>query len=381
LFYTDILKRDWRHIHHAYNFIPWKKNWRLDSTPPHDHPHLYHYFNLKPWDSSITEYSDLSEYYQYVIQAYREYPVLREYITVTNTDSRVYVDGKLTTDNISSIASTIPIDEYDISSTPERENEESIHSSPVHQSESSILHALSPDELEQLSTTYTNADTVLYRCGTLDEGSCFFHSILKAVDSGYSDLTHTQRKKYVAKLRKKMSSEITFSDWRRLAGGYLSSGIVYTEFIRELTRRKLRSVVQTISRDIRDKDIFDYISGSGLSKTVTDIFQDVSTREFEKFVAKTADPSVWVGHDDNAVDLFEYISDYFDIDIYVIRDSTRGAYRSGACKYRYHDRLSVVVLSVGESHYESIGKLNGDDIVSILSPSDDLIERLNRDSC
>lgn len=75
---------------------------------------------------------------------------------------------------------------------------------------------------------------------------------------------------------------------------------------------------------------------------------------YQKFKEKLKSCSAWVD-----VYLLGIIMDYFNMNTYVINDSTRMPYSLSDCS-NYKDRLSVIVLWVGESHYESVGIISED---------------------
>ena len=66
-----------------------------------------------------------------------------------------------------------------------------------------------------------------WRIGTIGEGSCFFHSILTAVDKSYRKLdgagarkvAESDRKERVRDIRKKLSKKLTIDNWEKLQGG------------------------------------------------------------------------------------------------------------------------------------------------------------------
>jgi len=89
---------------------------------------------------------------------------------------------------------------------------------------------------------------------------------------------------------------------------------------------------------------------------VVELFNDIRRKKFESYKNRLKDCSVWVGEELNgSVDAFEFLSDFFNIDIYIVRDTTRQPYRRGNCEVLYNNRPSIIVLWVGNSHYEILG--------------------------
>jgi hypothetical protein len=95
---------------------------------------------------------------------------------------------------------------------------------------------------------------------------------------------------------------------------------------------------------------------------------------YNKFIKSLESCNYWV---DNF--LIEYISKYIDRDIYIIDDKTRIPYNLGNCEM-YKGRKSIVILWIGRTHYESIGKVinkgGKNEIVREFEPDDPIIERM-----
>ena len=227
-------------------------------------------------------------------------------------------------------------------------------------------------------------DRSLIRTGTVGDGSCFFHSILKSIEPKYSKLDSEERKDLVANLRNKLASELSMDRWETFGGGTLS-------FIRVIPRvvKYIKSNVPEIydiAKELENSknmttieqyysSMMELISTEELKKRFSNIFKQLKKRVFEEFKVDLTKCSTWVGQEIGSIDVFEYISDYLNIDIYIIKDSTRAPYRQGVnCDIRYKNRKSVMVLWVGDSHYEAIGVLEGKKINRIFDPTDDIIK-------
>ena len=88
-----------------------------------------------------------------------------------------------------------------------------------------------------------------WRIGTIGEGSCFFHSILTAVDKSYRKLdgagarkvAESDRKERVRNIRRKLSKKLTTDNWERLQGGE-PAHLEITSKLRETEKHILKTV-------------------------------------------------------------------------------------------------------------------------------------------
>lgn len=230
-------------------------------------------------------------------------------------------------------------------------------------------------------------DTQLVRTGTVGEGSCFFHSVLRSIDPNYVKLSPTQRETLVSRLREKMASNLSRDRWERLANGALSYGIVVPRFTRWIYKENIQEAMDVVDV-VHANSISEFIeklleaTPRSIHKRISKAFTVITERSFDKFKEDLSKCDVWVGQESGSVDVFEYISDTFNIDIYLIRDSTRKPYRAGTdCSTRYKNRKSILVLWVGDAHYEAIGRLENKKITRVFEPTDPLILKINSMVC
>jgi hypothetical protein len=224
--------------------------------------------------------------------------------------------------------------------------------------------------------------TQLVRTGTVGDGSCMFHSVLRAIDPNYIKLTPKEREEFVSKLRKKMSNDFSREEYLNLGGGSLA----YMQVIPHFTNHIIDKYPDTIEN----------ISANNLNEYITILRENVHEDEilnilnkhidkyFNIFKDTLKDCKAWVGQEVGSVDAFEYVSNKFNIDIYLIRDSTRKPYKSGTdCSTRFKNRKSILILWVGNSHYEVIGRLesNKKTVTRIFNSTDPLIKKINSIVC
>ena len=236
-------------------------------------------------------------------------------------------------------------------------------------------------------TNKIDENTELVRTGTVGEGSCFYHSVLRAIDSNYVKLSEKERKILVSELRKKMASELTKEKWLKLANGSLAYGLIVPRFTKWVKQQKIQEATKVIDKIIKN-DISEFLAAlisltpENENKKLSHAFNVITDRAFNEFKETLTRCDAWVGYGPGSVDAFEYISDTFNIDIYIIRDSTRKPYRSGTdCSARYKNRKSIIILWVGESHYEVVGRLEGKKVIRVFEPDDPLIRKINSFVC
>ena len=233
----------------------------------------------------------------------------------------------------------------------------------IKQERDNSLPMLEMDKNVAFHLPYINKNLV--RTGTVGDGSCFFHSVLKSISSDYSKLDKKERKEFVERLRNKMSSELSQEKWESFGKGTLAFSRLIPRFVKYIQKNVVD--IFEIAKELEIKGsntVEEYISlliksiPEESHKRVLNIFKQLRNRVFEEFKKDLTDCSTWVGEEMGSVDVFEYISDYFNIDIYLLRDTTRAPYRQGVdCTIRYKDRDSILVLWVGDSHYEAVGDL------------------------
>lgn len=245
-------------------------------------------------------------------------------------------------------------------------------------------NALHMEKLER--TTYFKnyfTDDKLVRTGTVGDGSCMFHSILRAIAGfEYASLTDTQKRKVVKDIREKLSEKIKIERWSSLGRGELAI-FLCSEKINNLIEKKYPELYESFLQ-ISEKNIDDLIEKiSTLSEKNIEIRSElykIKVDTFEKYREDLKNCKTWVGEEYNSINAIEYLSDVLDIDIYIIRDKTRRPYSSD-CKVRYKNRDSVIVLWVGDSHYECVGRLKDKKVERVFKPDDELIKTIQSIIC
>ena len=290
----------------------------------------------------------------------------------------------------------------------------------------------------------------LVRTGTISEGSCFFHSVLTASSATYrATMNHSDKMKYVSKLRKALSNNLTESKWKRLGSSEVSIQIFireYFEFVYQHISNPKNNISSSVQRIIDNIELnkhsklyrlistilsFEKLDNIVLShafdkcssyvrkdpkisfenrvkiikKVVNNAFslelkkhdnknelgekrQEYFCKKFDvllseiiknsifsayrKFRDELKDSNTWIQQDS-----IEYLSDFFKRDIYFVDSRTRLPYKQGPCNYKRRD--SIVILWLGDSHFENIGHIINTDTNEVrrtFSYEDPIISRI-----
>lgn len=296
------------------------------------------------------------------------------------------------------------------------------------------------EEIESLSSedkpkTFKNPldseERTFVRFYTIGEGSCFFHSLLRAIDEDYSNLEDDEEKmEYVVELREQLSEYVSdISNYYSLANGYVSSLEIYTRLIKELEKLigvpittkstfkyngdnfsieilkclktldfeknypgftfSLNSVLAD-TRDVMDGERIDIPKYKekmyniltkiidceyDVEPFVINLIETAEEKAFQKFKEEIANVSCYF---DNK--FLSLVADYFDVDIFIINSNNR------LVNLGYSEvikgRNSVILLNIEDTHYEILGigekssKGKVENIYFLHSPDDKTIKFL-----
>jgi hypothetical protein len=257
----------------------------------------------------------------------------------------------------------------------------------------------------------------LIRTGTLGEGSCFIHAILKGINKTYSKMDKKNKLKYVENLRKDISESINLSFYKNnlfnISQLHLSTSLskylkVLYNFIEEpasfisipflinivesnivvfkmittvMTEKEFVNIIEspfvTSSPNI-DQYIQNYnnsffkffiqklneeevklsqeqleICKTKIEKFIYSTCEYLVEKNFEKYKRDLKSTSVWCSDS-----IFSLVSDYLNVDIYFIDVNKRKVYIDNLPK---KNRPSVVIGWIDQSHFENIGILENKD--------------------
>lgn len=274
-----------------------------------------------------------------------------------------------------------------------------------------MLKRLDQNETVTFSTPLLSNEK-LVRTGTSVNGSCFFYAILMASDKRFRQLDEGGREEYLAITRKKIASSLQIEDWEKMGKGTVSFLRTFPELRRsirnfyiiiedpnvnkedplydalELGSSKVVEKYSLITEIIERNELLKTIEGSSSLKHIedkleakfksklrelTDIDEELGEyiqkkyntliralikfskeRSFSLYKEKLANPKEWI--DEYSI---EYISSYFDRDLFFISAKNRLPYYRGSfVTDKGGNRRCIVILWIDENHYEVIGRLN-----------------------
>jgi hypothetical protein len=296
---------------------------------------------------------------------------------------------------------------------------------------------------KQLSVDETRKfDTPLYknvvRTGTVGDGSCLFHAILKGLDPEYSALSVSEKRKYIKKFRQELAQNITLDYYKHklnvisrlnldleltkffevfykfiedpstflkgenklfskiISNNTLAYQIITTVIplsdlisIRDLTTvsgsidvdeytQKLYQEVSTVfTREIKEFDIDEEkveICQEKLKELIFQVCEYLIDKEFKEYIRDLMNVSEWGGDY-----MLQLISNNMDIDIYFINVNTKQLYNRGCDDVVSGKRRAVVIGWIDDSHFESIGVSPSgktSDIQRVFEPDHPFIEKL-----
>jgi len=231
------------------------------------------------------------------------------------------------------------------------------------------LKMLDTDETEPFDNLYGEQQQ-LTRIGTIGDGSCFFHSVLYLIDKKYRKYSEDDRGELVKIIRELFGDSISRKKWKSMGNGNLA----LTFFL-----IKLSEEYPDIVPDTSVKNVDELITKlKAKYPKLSDEFDQLLEEVYQEYIESVKDCDVWVGENLDSVNLFEYICEIFDINIYIIRDSTRKPYLMGSdCSLLYKNRPSIIILWINDSHYEAVSV----DDKLLFQFNDPVIQRIHNIIC
>lgn len=296
---------------------------------------------------------------------------------------------------------------------------------------------------KQLSVDETRKfDTPLYknvvRTGTVGDGSCLFHAILKGLDPDYSALSVSEKKKYIKKFRQDLSQNITIDYYKHQLNviSRLNLDLELTKFfevfykfiedpstflkgenklfskitsnntiayqiittvlplsdlisirdlrsisgtsdVDEYTQKLYEEVSMAFAKGIKEFDIEEEkveICQEKLKELIFQVCEYLIDKEFKEYIRDLMNVSEWGGDY-----MLRLISHNMDIDIYFINVNTKQLYNRGCDDVVSGKRRAVVIGWIDDTHFESIGVSPSgktSDIQRVFEPDHPFIETL-----
>lgn len=285
-------------------------------------------------------------------------------------------------------------------------------------------------------------DTPLYknvvRTGTVGDGSCLFHAILKGVDPEYSALSVSEKRKYIKKFRQDLAQNITIDYYKhqlnvisrlnldleltkffevfykfiedpstflkgenKLFSKIISNNTIAYQIITtvlplsdlisirdltsvsgsvdvdEYTQKLYEEVSTAFSKGIKEFDMEEEkveICQEKLKELIFQVCEYLIDKEFKEYIRDLMNVSEWGGDY-----MLRLISHNMDIDIYFINVNTKQLYNRGCDDVVSGKRRAVVIGWIDDTHFESIGVSPSgktSDIQRVFEPDHPFIEQL-----
>lgn len=272
----------------------------------------------------------------------------------------------------------------------------------------------------------------LVRTGTLSDGSCLFHSILKAIEPKYNTAKKSEKEKIVKKLRENISDSVDINTYLSLSNGELAK-IEVSQYINDLllkfynltadckpflkeekgftfisniiqkslkpykiitqiidyntldsykTRAFDNSVVTQYAQKWYEITTKESVIDEGLKENLKDIIDTICEAAIDschrKYKKKIKDCSEWANDF-----MYKLISDFLNIDLYIITIETGLPYNMGLGAQDNiisGKRDAVIVGSIDQSHFESIGYKTKDmeEIQRVFDPNEKVIKDIRK---
>ncbi len=277
----------------------------------------------------------------------------------------------------------------------------------------------------------------IVRTGTVPEGSCFFHSVLKGLNNdNYSNMSKSEKKMYAKKLRENIAESITLDYYKNniISISSLRLSTKLSEFLEILYKfienpkdflKKDKSInfLENIINDnivvfkmivtVMTKEEFTGIIQKPFitsSTTIDNYIKNYNTSLFQLFVEKLNEEDIKLNEDkldicktkikrfvestcnfivekqytqykkelkntSNWADdlMFQISSDFLDVDVYFIDANSKKVYVDHVIK---RNRPSVVVGWINNSHFENIGVLEDKHIKRLFEPDHPFILKI-----
>lgn len=203
----------------------------------------------------------------------------------------------------------------------------------------------------------------LFRVNTIGDGSCFFHSVLRNIYCRYNTMNTREKQEFVSTVRKSLAKRLTLENWLNLGNGMLAYNLVIMNFVKYIEEnvddKNIIQIIQSHDSDNLNDYIEKLIKKINSTRSIEFIkrsFIMIIRKTFQQFRNKLADTRVWIGEDyfSGSIDIFEYVSDILNVDIYLFEDSGYLYKQSILHNTRYKKRPSIFILWTNENHYESL---------------------------
>lgn len=224
---------------------------------------------------------------------------------------------------------------------------------------------LNMDEEEDIHFVFT--DEKCKRIGTIAEGSCFFHAIFSSYMTDYNEKNSSGRRKIVTEVRNVLEETLTISEWKKYTNYITNMNIALREKLEDdIDEKTLDNAfdIKLPNKEEYKQQVYEGLKTKIKEETFTKLFEKVENKLFNLYKNKIGNCSEYITYEE-----LQYLSDKLQLNIFILQDTTRLPYVFGDCSKMYKNRSSVILLWVGNNHYERI-EVNGK---SWFKPEDKII--------
>lgn len=276
---------------------------------------------------------------------------------------------------------------------------------------------LSPNSYELISQNVL--DHSLYRIGTIADGSCFFHCICTSLSHDYRSYDIDKRHEFVQHFRKQLADAISIETYKSIGNGELCVediskfvrkymyNFYYTENIRQTDLYKKAKKYKDIELDesckfickaISIKDFIDVFEscfqGANISYTTIknnmfkklvgsinmeiDFYQFFNLfmeccleKSYRRFIKTIKNANKWFN-----IRMLEIVMDLIQCNIYIFNHPSFTLYSIDKEIYKYNN--NIFILWVDENHFETIGYLQGEEIILSCQSDEKIIQNIQK---
>ena len=235
-----------------------------------------------------------------------------------------------------------------------------------------------------------NLPAVYVRTGVIGDGSCFFHSYLRATDHRYRQLTTDSRKDSVQKLRNSIADSVTLDNFRAISNGEHRK-MLFFGALRKLLEQEhniphvssscLVKVLETVTTFV------DNFYLSFIEQVLTTIPQDCPTSDKQNIVECIK--KIFTRANEISIEYFktvlctseigsteiEFVSLYLKCNFLFLYETDKGIEQYPFSQVINDTWQFYVLLWVQESHYEIIGRKDSNHVITrIFYKEDELIQ-------
>lgn len=205
-------------------------------------------------------------------------------------------------------------------------------------------------------------DIQLVRIGSLGENHCFYHAYMYSTSEKYRNASHEEKRKMTANKRKEISNKITLEDYKKEGNGQT----LIVEFLNKakkelnISEKKFDELNKLIGLSDNHN-----VADEFLKKFEKKLSEDHNEKELKNYIDTTLEEllqefKTLIGNCQITHAAIPFLMKKLEINIIMIRDSTRKLYDNLLTDQFNDNNLYIIMLNLGNYHYETVGVLYTD---------------------